>query len=791
MTIQNLAALRRHLARPAGCLAERRPEHRAGREAGGIVVALLLALVAVVLVGVLLLGGAAVWYSQQLPALDKVTDYQPRQPLQVFTRDGVEIAQFGSERRVFVPIGDMPKLMQDAVLAVEDSRFREHSGIDFKGVARAVVANFTGGMRQGASTITQQVARTFFLSSRRTPERKIKEALLALKIEQELSKDQILELYMNQIYLGHRSYGFGAAAQVYFGKPVAQLSIAESAMLAGLPQNPAFANPITNFDRATARQQLVIGRMLATGVITEAQAAQAKAEKLQIRSPGQTAVHAEYVAEMARKAVFDRFGEEAYTKGYKVTTSLLAADQQAAWAALRRGLLDHERKQPWRGPEDNEELPDDLADAEQAAAQVLKDHRDDEDLRVAVVLQASTKEVSVRLATGESVKLSGEGLKWALPALSPQAPAALALKRGAVIRVMRQGAGWTVAQWPQAQGALVALDSATGRVRAMVGGFDFNRQPFNHVTQAWRQPGSSLKPFLYATALEHGVMPATLINDAPLADGGGIGGWNPQNSDGQFDGPLTLRRALAKSKNLVSIRLVQQMGLSEARQGLLAYGFELDKQPDNLTLALGAGSTSPLQLASAYAVLANGGYKVTPLVIERIADAQGKVLFEAPPAPALDDSLRVVPARTAFITGSLLNEVTRTGTAARAQAQLKRPDVYGKTGTTNDAVDAWFGGYQPDITAVVWIGYDEPRSLGSRESGGGLALPVWISYMERALRGVPVRPAVPPDGVVEVDGDWRFTDYAEGGFVRRIGLEEPAAAVVPAGGASGAASEPN
>ncbi|NDY92957.1 penicillin-binding protein 1A [Ideonella livida] len=740
--------------------------------------------------GLLLVLLAALVYFPQLPALDRVTDYQPRLPLQVFTRDGVEIAQFGSERRQYLPIAQIPRRMQDAIVTVEDIRFREHSGLDFRGIARAVFNVFTRGRVEGASTITQQVARNFFLSARRTPERKIKEALLALKIEGQLSKDEILELYMNQIYLGQRAYGFGAAAQVYFGKPLAELSIAECAMLAGLPKNPAFANPITNFARASARQQVILARLHETGTISDTEYAAAKAEKLVIRTKLQTTVHAEYVAEMARKAVYDQFGEAAYTSGIKVYTSLVAADQQAAWAALRRGVLDHERKQPWRGPEAQEDLPDDDS-ADTVAAQILKEHRDDEDLRVALVLKASPKSITAQLASGETITVGGDGLRLAQPGLVAKPTAELSVHRGSVIRVVRhERQGWQVAQWPQAQGALVSLDSGTGRVRALVGGFDFTRQQFNHVTQAWRQPGSSFKPFLYSAALEHGVMPQTLINDAPLVlpGAGGPGDWNPQNSDGEFDGPISLRRALAKSKNLVSIRLVQQMGVGPSREWVGHFGFEAAKHPDNLTLALGAGSVTPLQLASAYAVLANGGYKVSPLVIERIVDGEGKTVFEAPPAPALSEDLRVVPARNVFITNSLLNEVTRSGTAARAQAQLGRPDLYGKTGTTNDAVDAWFAGFQPGIVAVVWMGYDEPRSLGSRESGGGLSLPVWISYMERALRGVPVAPQVPPEGVVEAGGDWRYAEYAEGGWLTGVGLEEPGAAEAAASAAAGASA---
>ncbi|MBQ0942942.1 PBP1A family penicillin-binding protein [Ideonella sp. 4Y16] len=775
---------------------------------------LILALLAV-LAGLASAAAVAIIYPQ-LPPLDELTHYQPRQPLQVLTREGIEIAQFGSERREFLPLAQIPTRMQDILVAVEDVRFREHGGIDYRGIARALLANLAG-RREGASTITQQVARNFYLSSRRTVERKLKEAALALKIEQQLSKDQILELYMNQIYLGQRAYGFGAAARVYFGKPLAECSVAEMAMLAGLPKNPSFANPITHFERATARQRVVLGRLLATGTITQDEHDAAVAQKLVVRTQGQTDVHAEYVAEMARREVFARLGDKAYTTGVKVTTSLVAAEQQAAWLSLRKSLLDHERRQPWRGPEDEVTLPDDADDAAIAAA--LKDSRDDEDLRLAIVLQASPRELTARLANGDTVTLSGDGLRLAQSGLGPKASDALRVQRGSIIRVAATAkGGWTIAQWPEAEGALVALDSATGRVRALVGGYDFARQPFNHATQAWRQPGSSFKPLLYSAALEQGVMPATRINDAPLT----IGDWSPQNSDGQFDGPLTLRQALAKSKNLVSVRLLQQIGVPTVRDWAERFGLDRDKQPDNLTLALGAGSVTPMQMAAAYAVFANGGFKVTPRVIEKIVDAQGTVLYEAPAAPALveaaapaasgvsaaetasapasaapaavaaaasaADGARVLPARNAFLTRALLQEVTRSGTAARAQATLKRPDVYGKTGTTNDAVDAWFAGFQPSIVAVVWIGYDEPRSLGARESGGGLALPAWLGYMQQALKGVPVAPDAPPEGVVSVDGDWRYAEFAGGGFVERIGLEAeppPPAASAASTAASG------
>jgi penicillin-binding protein 1A len=767
------------------------------RQRGVVVLTgLLLLALALLLVGAIALGGAALWYSRDLPSLDKATDYRPRQHLQIFTADGVELGQFGSERRVFVPVAKTPKRLRQAVLAVEDRAFYSHSGISLRGLLRATVANLTGGVPQGASTITQQVARTFFLSNRRTAERKIKEALLSLQLERQLGKDQILELYLNQIYLGQRAYGFGAAAQAYFGKTLDELSLAETALLAGLPQNPIHANPVASAERAIKRQRWVLSRMLVTGDITQDEHDAALAEKLRFRRPAQVDVPAQFVAEMARKAVVERLGEQAYTEGIRVVTSVRSEDQRAAYAALRRAVIGHERKQRWRGPEDFEALPNDPARAERAAALALRAFDDDEALRAAIVLQATPRDVQLQLANGEQLSVTGDALKWLQPALAAKAPADLAIRRGSIVRVMAQtttrpatktspatrSVVWTIAQWPEAEAAFVALDPATGRVRALVGGFDFGRQQFNHVTSAWRQPGSSFKPFLYSAAFEHGVIPQTLVDDLPLlgADGGPPG-WDPKNSDGKFDGELTVREGLVRSKNLVSVRLLKHVGLAAASDWATRFGFEPAKLPDNLTFALGAGSTTPLQMALAYAVLANGGYRVDPVLIERIVDAKGSVLFEAPPPAPLTEDRRVVPARNVFLINSLLRDVTLMGTAARAQAELKRPDLFGKTGTTNEAVDAWFAGFQPPgpsspgVVGVAWMGYDDPRSLGDRESGGGLALPIWIEAMASMLRGVPVVTLEPPEGVQAVGGDWRFTEWAEGGFVAKVGAPVAAA----------------
>ena len=729
------------------------------------------ALAALLAMAALALGVATLVVYPQLPALDTLTNYQPKQPLRVFTADGVQIGGFGTERRVYQRIDQIPKLMKDSLLAIEDARFYEHHGVDPVSVVRAMVSIISGGTVrriQGGSTITQQVARTFLLTRERTVSRKFKEALLSLRIESELTKDQVLELYMNEIYLGSRAYGFEAAAQTYFGKTLAALSAAECAMLAGLPQNPQHVNPLSNPERAQARQRIVLARMLKQGVLNQAQYTAAKAEPLVVRKSKGTELHAEFVAEAARQQVFAQFGEKAYTQGFDVVTTLVAAQQQAAYQALRRTLMEHAQRQPWRGPEDSEDLADNLPDDDPAMAQALADTDDDEDLRAAIVTAASPSLVTAVLVSGEVIKIDKPGLRLVQGGLSPKATKALAIQRGSIVRVLQQGKGWLLTQWPQAEGAMVALSPATGEVRALVGGFDFAQNEFNHATQGWRQPGSSFKPFIYAAALDHGVMPETLVNDMPLAN---MGNWSPANSDGSTDGPISVREALARSKNLVTIRLVQLLGAPAMREWTARFGFDKQRQPDNLTLALGTGATTPLQLASAYGALANGGYLLPATLIRSVTDSKGQVIFKAP-AYALDESLRVTSERNTFVTNTLLQEVTRSGTAARAQATLKRPDLYGKTGTTNDVVDAWFAGFQPDLVAVVWLGYDAPRSLGSHASGASLALPAWIEFMAFALKNVPVKEVAAPADVIKVDGQWRYSDWALGGGLVSLGLDD-------------------
>lgn len=740
---------------------------------------LLGASVAGVLALLLTAGIALALAFPKLPDVAALADYRPKLPLRVLSADGETMAEFGEERRNLTPIEDIPPVMINAVLAIEDARFYEHSGVDYIGMLRAALANLGQSKSQGASTITMQVARNVYLSSEKSYLRKIYEVLLTFKLEALLSKDQILEIYMNQIFLGHRAYGFAAASQVYFGKPLKDLTVAEAAMLAGLPKAPSAYNPITNPKRARIRQQYIIERMRENGFISAEQARLAKEEPLVLRRDnGKLPLHAEYLAEMVRQAVFEQYGPETYTRGLTVHTTLDAAAQRAAYQALRRGVLDFERRQHYRGPEKFITLPADAKARADAIDEVIASHPDSGELRTAVVLEAGPRKVVVVRGDDEPIEITGEGLKPVQSGLAAKAPPNLKLRPGAVVRVVKGASNWELTQLPEVEAAFVALDPRNGEIRALVGGFDFEKNKFNHVTQAWRQPGSSFKPFIYSAALEQGVTPATMVNDAPLYFSAGVTGgqpWEPKNYDGKFEGPMSVRTALAKSKNMASIRILQTVGASEAQQWVTRFGFDADKHPPYLTMALGAGSVTPLQMAAGYGVFANGGHYAAPRFISRIDDHKGRVLQEFKPQVP-EEMPQVIEPRNAFIMNQLLNEVARSGTAARAQATLKRRDLYGKTGTTNDAVDAWFVGYQPTLVGAVWVGYDNPRNLGSRETGGGLSLPIWISFMSEALRDTPVMELPAPAGVVNVAGEWYYDNYAPGSGMARIGGGEGEAA---------------
>jgi penicillin-binding protein 1A len=731
----------------------------------------------------LVVGVAMVIAYPNLPDISDLADYKPKLPLRVFTEDGQLMGEFGEERRNLTPIQDIPQVMKDAVLSIEDNRFYQHGGVDYLGILRAGLANVGRMKSQGASTITMQVARNVYLSSEKTYTRKIYEILLTYKLEHLLTKDQILEIYMNQIFLGNRAYGFASAAETYFGKPLKAISIAEAAMLAGLPKAPSAYNPISNPKRARSRQLYIIERMEDNKYITAAQAKAAKAEPLKLRSASDKKIlHAEYVAETVRQMVFAQYGQETYTRGLNVYTTVQSTEQMAAYKALRQGIMDFERRQIYRGPEKFIDLPADPKKMEDAIDDALEEHPDNGDVLSAVVLEASPRQVVVIRQNGEQISISGDGLKPAQSGLSDKTPPAKQVRKGALIRITQTPKGvWEITQLPEVEGALVAIMPQTGAIRALVGGFDFAKNKFNHVTQAWRQPGSSFKPFIYSAALEKGFTPATVVSDSPLFfDSAVTGGqpWEPKNYDGKFDGPMSLRTGLAKSKNMVSIRVLQAVGPRPAQEWVTRFGFDEDKHPAFLTMALGAGSVTPMQMATGYAVFANGGYKVQPHLITRISDYKDRVLVDSPAVAQMGETT-AIPPRNAFVMTSLLQEVTRSGTAARAQGTLRRPDVYGKTGTTNDAMDAWFAGYQPSLAAVVWIGYDTPRKLGDRETGGGLSLPVWISFMETALRGIPVSEPPVPEGLVNVGGDWMYEEYARGGGISTLGTGNDGAGKTP------------
>ncbi len=707
-----------------------------------------------------------------LPKISALVDYNPKTPLRIYTADKVLIGEFGEERRKVIPLNEIPMSMRNAVIAIEDDRFYSHGGVDYVGILRATLTNLRGNLSQGASTITMQVARNFFLSNEKTFSRKIYEVLLAWEIESQLSKDKILEIYMNQIFLGQRAYGFSSAAQIYFGKELKDITIAEAAMLAGLPKAPSAYNPVSNFRRAKIRQEYILQRMRDLSYITPEQYQIAMAEELHIRGLGnEFSTRADFPAEMVRQLLITQYGEAIYSQGIDVYTTILKADQDAAYKAVRRGIFEYDLRHAYRGPEGFIDLPEDTVKRQRAIDEALLAYPQLDDLQSGVVLDIKPKEMQVMIATGDTITIKGESMKLAAAALTDSTQPKKRLRPGAIVRLLSDGGVWKLAQLPQVEAAFVSMNAETGAILSLVGGFDFRRNKFNHVTQAQRQPGSSFKPFIYAAAIEKGFSPSTMVNDAPLSIGGmetGSQAWEPKNYDGKYEGLMRLRTALAKSKNLVSVRLIRTIGPSYAQDYIQRFGFEAEKHPPYLTMALGAGSVTPLQMASAYSVFANGGYRVDPYLINKMTDSKGTVLFEAKPTHAREDAPRVLDARTSFVMDSMLQEVTKTGTAASARAKLGRNDIAGKTGTTNESHDAWFAGYNPKVVAIAWIGFDKPASLGDRETGGGLALPMWISYMSTALRDEPQQAREVPAGVTQVDGDWFIPEFSNNGGVREL-----------------------
>ena len=726
---------------------------------------------------------------RQLPALDMLTDYRPKVPLRIWSADGQLLGEFGEERRDFVRLKDVPEHVKNAILAAEDAGFYEHPGIEITGILRAAFVNVLLGRRaQGGSTITQQVARNFFLTTERSYTRKLYEIAMSFKIEHELTKDEILEIYMNQIYLGQRAYGFSSAAKTYFGRPLSEISVGEAATIAGLPVAPSAYNPIVNPTRATMRRNYVLRRMYDLGYIdelvyqseknlpmqTRRSAASPEEEILSAKTRTNSTVTAHYAAELARMLVYDIFQEETYSRGLNVYTTIDSAKQRDAVEAVRSRLIAYDRKYGYRGPEGFVDVSD-KANRPKAIRAALSKTASSPFMLPAVVLEASPKKIVAAVSANLTVTLDQESLRFGRRYLGKKPSKRLdPIRPGSIIRIMpslNKKDAWTLAQVPRVEAAFVSANFNTGAVDALVGGFDFNLNMFNHVTQAWRQPGSSFKPFIYSAALDRGFTPLTRVNDAPISIDPKLTGnrlWEPKNYENRFDGPMPLHRALEKSKNLVSIRVLQAITPEYAQQYIMRFGFMPEKHPANLPMALGAGSVTPWQMLAGYMVFANGGFRVKPYLIDRVTDADGRTLMQTTNRQAGDESIRAIEERNAFVMNSLLHGVAVRGTAARATRELRRGDVSGKTGTTNDSLDAWFCGYAGTRVAVGWMGYDTPKPLGTYETGGGLVLPIWIDFMKKALKGEPEYKRPCPESVVEIDGQYVYRDPVAGSVADSI-----------------------
>lgn len=709
----------------------------------------------------------------KLPSMDELRNYQPKLPLQVYSSDGVLLGQFGQEHRIYLDIPNTPKLLIDAVLSAEDERFYEHGGIDILGILRAVMGNLTSGrLQSGASTITMQVARNFFLTTQKTFTRKFNEILLSYKIEHSLTKDQILSLYLNQIYLGQRAYGFAEAAQTYFGRPIDKLTVAEYAVLAGLPKAPSAYNPVVNPKRSSEREAYVLGRMLKHGYITQEQYNQAISQKITVikGSVKDATDSGSYIAEMARQYLYPTYGDAIYTQGFKVYTTIDSKLQEAAYLALRKGLLNYDASTGYQGAEQRVDLTVSGADSnlDQTAMGQFDGITDYGDLLAAIVLSVNNEEINVILRNGQHLEFSGKQLDFVRKYLTTGG--AKQILPGSVIRVHQDNKEWRISQIPQVQGALVSINPTNGSIQALMGGFDYTNNNFNHVMQASRQPGSSFKPFIYSSALDKGYTTETIIDDSPECYSGGNNGdqWCPKNDDGKFLGPISLRQGLTLSRNMITVKILNDITPQYAISYVSKFGFAESQFQPYLTMALGANEVTPMQMAQAYAVFANGGYLVQPYFIEKITDMNGRVLAQTAPSNITQQQPAIDP-RNAFIMNSILKDVAKYGTGARAWRELHRSDIAGKTGTTNDAKDVWFDGYTPDLVTVTWVGYDKPKSLG-RQYGATLALPIWLDFMRVALNKYPERQLPMPDGVVsESGGTWKGDTeyYYQGSIIGR------------------------
>ena len=730
------------------------------------------------------ISGAFLYLSPNLPSVDSLRSIQLQIPLRVYSADDKLIAEFGEMRRSPVRFDDIPQAFIHALLAAEDDNFANHYGVDITGLMRAATQLLKSGQIQtGGSTIPMQVAKNYFLTSERSFSRKINEILLALQIERELSKNEILELYVNKIYLGNRAYGIEAAAQVYYGKPISELSAAQLAMIAGLPKAPSAFNPLVNPARSKERRDWILGRMYRLGSLDESSYRQALAEPETARYHGATPeLDASYIAEMARAEMVGRFGSAAYTDGFRVYTTVSSERQIAANNALNSGLIEYDQRHGYRGPEAN------LANAPRDTwLQELAKYRSLSGLQPAAVTQVETSGILVITRDGQEHTVSWDSMKWARPYLGinsmgprPQRPADV-VKVGDVVRIRWQDEAAVFSQVPQAQAALVSLDPEDGSIEALAGGFSFGQSNYNRAIQAKRQPGSSFKPFIYSAALDAGYTAASLVNDSPIVfvEQGMDRIWRPKNDNNTFLGPIRMREALYKSRNLVSIRLLQTMGVDYTINYITRFGFNAQDLPRNLSLALGTATLTPMEIATGWTTFANGGYKIEPYLIQRIEDREGNLLFEANPArvppretqtadvevhpvqsnPDIADgeqtpaaphfAEQVLDERTAYIMTSMLQDVIKRGTGRRALA-MGRDDIAGKTGTTNDSIDSWFSGYNADLVTTVWAGFDQPQSLGRNEYGGTVALPIWMNYMGAVLKDMPEHPPAEPDGLLKL-----------------------------------------
>jgi penicillin-binding protein 1A len=717
--------------------------------------------VGLILAGLLFVVCLAIY--PKLPSMNDLRNYRPKLPLQIYTEDNVLMGQFGDEKRIYLSMNNTPKMLVNAILSAEDTRFYEHGGIDIRGIIRAAILDvMTHRLQSGASTITMQVVRNFFLTSKKTFSRKFYEVLLAYKIEQELTKDQILELYINQIYLGQRAYGFAEASIIYFGKPIDRLSIAEYAVLAGLPKAPSIYNPVVNKKRSKEREVYVLGRMYETGFINKDEYEKALNEPIIIvkGSNYDNVDNSGYVAEMIRQMMYEKYGDKIYSDGYKVYTTINSKMQQSAYNALRNGILKYTLQKGYMGAEkqlniDFNQVPDNL---KQEIATQFDSLIDFGNIMAGIVLNISNNYIKVRIRDGSDVIL--DDISIAKKFINSNSPRGIRI--GSVIRLINVNKKWNLVQLPDVEGAIVAVNPNNGMIKALVGGFDFTRNKYNHVTQAMRQPGSGFKPFIYSAALDHGFSANTIVEDSPVCFNSGNSDqkWCPKNdaSDHGFSGPVTIRQALARSLNVPVIKVLNEITPQYAIDYMVRFGFDAKQFQPYLTLSLGVNEVTTLQMAVAYSVFANGGYLINPYLISKITDNNGNILAETKAPEVRSESGSISP-RNAFIINSMLQDSVRYGTGARVYKELKRNDMAGKTGTTSDGKDTWFNGYTPNLVAITWVGYDQPKSLGAKAYGASVSLPIWLDFMHGIIDEVPEVQIPMPDGIAVIQkSTWKGND---------------------------------